>query len=114
MKKLLLAVALVTLAGPANAIEKGYWNRTWQCGDIEVQDNKLALHHHELSFTGRFRVWVPEGKNIAKRPFDFKFVGENGAMMNGKMCELINDDSGDVKKDDQPQQVSPNYRPRWD
>jgi hypothetical protein len=89
MKTLLTAVALAAavLSSPAHAVEKGCVTWRWQCGDIEVQLNKLAVHHLELSFTGPMIVFSPGKKPT--RPFDFKWVGENGAMLNGKMCTFI-------------------------
>jgi hypothetical protein len=93
-----LAVAALSLAmlAPAGAVEKGYWNRTWQCGDVEVQLNKFAVHTYELTFSGPMIVWSPNKKPT--RPFDFKYVGEDGAMLNGRACTIK--EEGPVKEED--------------
>ena len=83
-KTLLIAIAAGSLGLPASAgdydgrVDKGYWNRTWQCGDVEVQMSKFAVHDYTLSFSG----------SVYGLPINFKRVGEDGATLNGKRCKL--------------------------
>jgi hypothetical protein len=76
-----LLLAAVAFATPAEA----YSERSWQCGNVEVTLNKLAVHEYELTFSGPMVVWSPSKKPTP--PFDFKWVGADGAMLNGKMCK---------------------------
>jgi hypothetical protein len=78
-----LAVLLVG-ATPANAWVVG----KWQCGELEVTLHKYAVHEpYDLTFHGDYQD--------LNRRLNFRFVGDEGAKLNGKSCRVLPDDPND-------------------
>jgi hypothetical protein len=89
------AIAAMLLVGVAAA--DAWVVRKWQCGEIEVTLDKRATKEPlDLTFNG----YLPKLKRL-----DFRFVGDEGAKLNGKHCRLLPDD------EDNPTGGSPRARP---
>jgi len=94
IKTLFAAAALALLATSAAVAESKYPNlfenedlyptTTWDCGDVEITLHKNMVHDQTLTVRGKFSVWSPDGKPL--RAFDLKWVGDGGAIFNGKRC----------------------------
>jgi hypothetical protein len=78
----ILAVLLAS-ATPASARIVG----AWQCGEIDVELHKYATKLHELRFSGTLTVASPTGKPTTG--VNFKYVGRDGAILNGKSCRVL-------------------------
>ena len=87
MRKLVFALALAILASPALAKDEPYLSWKWECDDIIVEMKKLAVHHTELTFTGKMTMLSVTGKPTTA--MHLKWFGENGAILNGKRCEFL-------------------------
>jgi hypothetical protein len=87
MKKIILILTALAFATPASA----EWSRTWSCdnGMIDVTLVKHATKAFELNFSGKLPVVWAYRDGKPEKAFDFRFVGKDGAIFNGKLCKLV-------------------------
>jgi hypothetical protein len=87
MKKIILILTALAFATPASA----EWSRTWSCDSrmIDVTLVKHATKAFELNFSGKLPVVWAYRDGKPEKAFDFRFVGKDGAIFNGKLCKLV-------------------------
>jgi hypothetical protein len=83
MKPTAILLVLLISAAPASARIVS----AWQCGEVDVELHKYATKAFELRFSGTLTVWSPTGKPTTG--VNFKYVGRNGAILNGKPCRVL-------------------------
>jgi hypothetical protein len=97
MNLLTILALLLVGATPASARDYVLINE-WECGKaVTVELRKYGTAAYELIFSGAFTVWSPTGKPTTG--VNFKYVGRDEAILNGKRCHVLPHDPEQGKND---------------